>query len=102
MWATGWPAAALRIPSSSLNIISIITSFMETAGSPERTASSGTRIIFVGDEVFPAIFNIEDRDRIPVRAILHVMDISDVKHPREVAQYEVPEGGSQDRKSTRL
>ena len=50
--------------------------------------------LFVGDEVFPAIFNIEDRDRIPVRAILHVMDVSDLKHPREVAQYEVPEGGS--------
>jgi len=50
--------------------------------------------LFVGDEVFPAIFNIEDRDRIPVRAICHVMDISDVKHPQEVAQYEVPEGGS--------
>ena len=44
--------------------------------------------LFVGDEVFPAIFNIEDRDRIPVRAICHVMDLSDIKHPREVAQYE--------------
>ena len=50
--------------------------------------------LFVGDEVFPAIFNIEDRDRIPVRAICHVMDLSDIKHPREVAQYEAPEGGS--------
>jgi uncharacterized protein YjdB len=50
--------------------------------------------LFVGDEVFPAIFELEDRDRIPVRAICHVMDVSDVKHPREVAQYEVPEGGS--------
>jgi len=50
--------------------------------------------LFVGDEVFPAIFNIEDRDRIPVRAICHVMDVSDLKHPREVAQYEAPEGGS--------
>lgn len=50
--------------------------------------------LFVGDEVFPGIFNIEDRDRIPVRAICHVMDVSDIKHPREVAQYEVPEGGS--------
>lgn len=50
--------------------------------------------LFVGDEVFPAIFNLEDRDRIPVRAILHVMDVSDIKSPREVAQYEVPEGGS--------
>jgi hypothetical protein len=50
--------------------------------------------LFVGDEVFPAIFEIDDRDRIPVRAICHVMDVSDIKHPREVAQYEVPEGGS--------
>jgi uncharacterized protein YjdB len=50
--------------------------------------------LFVGDEVFPAIFELDDRDRIPVRAICHVMDISDIKHPKEVAQYEVPEGGS--------
>ena len=50
--------------------------------------------LFVGDEVFPAIFQIEGKDRIPVRAICHVMDVSDIKHPREVAQYEVPEGGS--------
>jgi uncharacterized protein YjdB len=50
--------------------------------------------LFVGDEVFPAIFELDNRDRIPVRAICHVMDISDIKHPREVAQYEVPEGGS--------
>ena len=50
--------------------------------------------LFVGDEVFPAIFNVEDKERIPVRAICHVMDVSDVKHPKEVAQYEVPEGGS--------
>jgi len=52
------------------------------------------KYLFVGDEVFPAIFNLEDRDRIPVRAICHVMDVSDIKHPKEVAQYEAPEGGS--------
>ncbi|HZC22980.1 MAG TPA: Ig-like domain-containing protein [Candidatus Binatia bacterium] len=50
--------------------------------------------LFVGDEVFPGIFHIDDRDRIPVRAICHVMDVSDIRHPKEVAQYEVPEGGS--------
>ena len=50
--------------------------------------------LFVGDEVFPAIFELDDHDRIPVRAICHVMDVSDIKHPKEVAQYEVPEGGS--------
>jgi hypothetical protein len=49
--------------------------------------------LFVGDEVFPAEFDIDSKDRIPVRGILHIMDISDIEHPREVATYEVPEGG---------
>ena len=49
--------------------------------------------VFMGDEVFPAEFELDSKDRIPVRGILHVMDISDMEHPREVANYEVPEGG---------
>lgn len=49
--------------------------------------------VFVGDEVFPAIFEIDSKDRIPVRGILHVMDVSDIEHPRQIATYEVPEGG---------
>ena len=49
--------------------------------------------VFVGDEVFPATFEIDSRDRIPVRGVCHVMDVSDIQHPREVASYEVPEGG---------
>jgi plastocyanin len=49
--------------------------------------------VFVGDEVFPATFEIQDKGRIPVRGICHVMDVSDIKHPTEVARYEVPEGG---------
>src|SRR6202167_47246 len=49
--------------------------------------------LFVGDEVLQAIFNIMSHERVPTRAICHVMDISDIGHPREVAIYEVPEGG---------
>jgi len=49
--------------------------------------------VFVGDEVFPGSFDINSKDRIPVRGICHVMDVTDVEHPREVATYEVPEGG---------
>jgi hypothetical protein len=49
--------------------------------------------VFVGDEVFPATFDIDSKERIPVRGRLHVMDVSDIEHPREVATYEVPEGG---------
>jgi hypothetical protein len=50
--------------------------------------------VFVGDEVFPAMFDLAARDRIPVQGIVHVVDVSDIEHPRKVAQYAVPEGGS--------
>ena len=49
--------------------------------------------LFVGDEVFPAVFNVNEKGRTPVRGVCHVMDVSDIQHPREVARYEVPEGG---------
>jgi plastocyanin len=50
--------------------------------------------VFIGDEVFPAMFEIASRERIPVRGISHVMDVSDLAHPREVATYSVPESGA--------
>lgn len=50
--------------------------------------------VFVGDEVFPAQFNIFGKDRIPARGVLHVVDVSDILNPREVAVYAVPEGGA--------
>jgi hypothetical protein len=50
--------------------------------------------VFVGDEVFPATFDLLARDRIPVQGIVHVVDVSDLAHPRTVAQYAVPEGGA--------
>lgn len=50
--------------------------------------------VFVGDEVFPAIFDIHAKPRIPVRGIMHVVDVSDIDHPRKVAEYPVPEAGA--------
>jgi hypothetical protein len=50
--------------------------------------------VFVGDEVFPPIFDIISRKRIPVRGILHVVDVSDINNPRKVAEYPVPEAGA--------
>lgn len=50
--------------------------------------------VFVGDEVFPAIFDIQSKNRIPVRGIVHVVDVTDINHPRKVAEYTVPEGGA--------
>lgn len=50
--------------------------------------------VFVGDEVFPPLFNISSHERIPVRGIAHVIDVSDIMHPRKVAEYAVPEAGA--------
>lgn len=50
--------------------------------------------VFVGDEVFPEIFDINSKERIPVRGVLHVVDVSDITQPRKVAEYGVPEAGS--------
>jgi len=50
--------------------------------------------LFVGDEVFPARFDMATRERIPVRGIVHVLDVSDLANPKEVATYSVPEAGA--------
>ena len=50
--------------------------------------------LFVGDEVFPEIFDIASKERIPVRGVVHVLDVSDIARPRKVAEYGVPEAGS--------
>lgn len=50
--------------------------------------------VFIGDEVFPSVFSLVSHERIPVRGIGHVVDVSDLAHPREVATYSVPEAGA--------
>ncbi len=50
--------------------------------------------VFIGDEVFPPIFDIHGPKRIPVRGIVHVVDVSDINKPRKVAEYPVPEAGA--------
>ena len=50
--------------------------------------------VFLGDEVLPAQFDITDKNRIPSRGIVHVVDVSDIFNPRKVAEYAVPEEGA--------
>lgn len=50
--------------------------------------------VFVGDEVFPAQFDIQAKNRIPARGVLHVVDVTDINNPHKVAEYAVPEGGA--------
>ena len=49
------------------------------------------RYLFVGDEIFPDDW---DPSRpIEARGFIHVLDVTDIDSPREVAKYEVPEAG---------
>ena len=50
--------------------------------------------LFVGDEVFPPQFDLVARNRIPTRGVVHVIDLTNIEHPRDVAVYDVPEGGA--------
>jgi len=50
------------------------------------------RYLFLGDEIFPPNW---DPDRvIETRGYLHVVDVSDIENPREVARFEIPEAGA--------
>lgn len=50
--------------------------------------------VFLGDEVFPPVFNLESRARIKSLGRVHVVDVSDIEHPRKVAEYNVQDMGS--------
>ena len=44
--------------------------------------------------MFPPIFDIQSKERLPVRGIAHVVDVTDINNPRKVAEYPVPESGA--------
>jgi hypothetical protein len=50
------------------------------------------RYLFVGDEIFPASWSPDEP--IQARGYIHVLDMSDIENPVEVAKYEVPEAGA--------
>jgi hypothetical protein len=50
--------------------------------------------VFLGDEVFPAQFDLSDKARIPTKGVVHVVDVTDILNPRKVAEYDVPEAGA--------
>ncbi|HKU76071.1 MAG TPA: Ig-like domain-containing protein [Pyrinomonadaceae bacterium] len=52
------------------------------------------KYVFIGDEVFPGIFDIKSPKRVFVRGIVHIIDVSDINNPEKVGEYPVPEGGA--------
>ena len=57
-----------------------------------HTAWRAGRYLFVGDEIFPDIWDADAP--IEARGYIHVLDMSDMNNPVEVARYEVPEAGA--------
>ena len=50
--------------------------------------------IFIADESLYGAFDISSRDRLPTRGIVHVIDASDIRNLRKVAQYDPIEFGA--------
>jgi hypothetical protein len=48
--------------------------------------------VFLGDEVFPAHFDLGSRERIEALGHVHVVDVRDVTKPRKVGEYRMPGG----------
>jgi hypothetical protein len=50
--------------------------------------------VFMADEVFPAVFDLDSRDRIASLGRVHVLDVRDIERPVKVAEYNVQDKGS--------
>ncbi len=50
--------------------------------------------VFVGDEVFPPVYELDSPERVPALGRVHVVDVSDIEHPIKVAEYNVEGVGS--------
>jgi hypothetical protein len=59
-----------------------------------HTAFRDRNYVFITDEVLPGTYNPDDRDKLTTRGIMQVLDVSDIEHPRKVAQYDPVEFGS--------
>ncbi len=67
------------------------------AAFPFRSESAEKFYVIAGDEIFPTYFFTKpnaDMDVFAPKGYLHFMDFSDLRNPKEVARYEVPEAGS--------
>jgi hypothetical protein len=65
---------------------------------PFRSKSTGKFYIVAGDEIFPNEW-FENSSKMLLEPFnpsgyLHILDFSDIRNPKEVARYEVPEAGS--------
>ena len=84
--ANGSPANPVEIARSK------VQGDANHAAFPYKSKSTGKFYIIAGDEIFPLDFN-PNKVTIP-SGYIHFMDFTDLKNPKEVARYELPEAGS--------
>ena len=63
------------------------------AAFPYRSPQTGKSYVIGGDEWFPFGLSTKDKPTYP-RGWMHFIDFSDLKNPKEVARYQVPEAGT--------
>lgn len=51
------------------------------------------RYVFLGDESYSGTVDLFSRDQFATRGLMHVIDVSDIAHPRKVAEYDPVEFG---------
>lgn len=57
------------------------------------TNRAGNSYLFVGDEIFPADFEVTEAEGHP-SGYVHVINVNDLQKPVEVGRYEVPDAGA--------
>lgn len=63
------------------------------AAFPYKSSQTGKFYVIAGDEAFPLGLHTKDKPTY-ARGWMHFIDFSDLKNPKEVARYEVPEAGT--------
>ena len=63
------------------------------AAFPYKSSHTGKNYVIAGDEAFPLGLHTKDKPTY-ARGWMHFLDFSDLKNPKEVARYEVPEAGT--------
>ncbi len=58
---------------------------------PYRNKTNGKFYVFVGDEQFP--YGSKDRGVEEAGGYIHIVDFTDIKNPKEVGRYQIPEAG---------
>ena len=64
------------------------------AGTHAVYRDGSSKYLFLADEVLDGTFNLFSKEALVTRGMVHVIDVSDIGHPRKVAQYDPVEFGA--------